>query len=193
MNSETNSGHCAQTELVAVYAVRALPARDAAALEAHISTCPICQAELAGLRAVVESMTEWPTDVLRPAASLWGRLAQRITAETGAQPSLPRAGVWAEPEWHEAAPGISCKVLARDGERNRVSMLVRLAPGIDYPPHRHAGVEELHLLAGELWINDRKLLAGDYNRAEPGSTDNRVWTETGCTCVLIASTEDFLG
>ena len=29
-------------------------------------------------------------------------------------------------------------------------MLVRLAPGAAYPPHRHAGVEELHLLEGEL-------------------------------------------
>ena len=29
-------------------------------------------------------------------------------------------------------------------------MLVRLAPGTDYPPHRHAGVEELHLLDGEI-------------------------------------------
>ena len=30
-------------------------------------------------------------------------------------------------------------------------------------------VEELHLLNGELWIDERKLFPGDYNRAEPGS------------------------
>jgi anti-sigma factor ChrR (cupin superfamily) len=77
-------------------------------------------------------------------------------------------------------------------ERHRVSMLVRLAPGVDYPPHTHAGVEELHLLDGELWIDDRKLHPGDYNRAEPGSGDQRVWSETGCTCVLITSTRDRL-
>jgi len=28
-------------------------------------------------------------------------------------------------------------------------MLVRLAPGAEYAPHRHAGAEELHLLGGE--------------------------------------------
>lgn len=65
-------------------------------------------------------------------------------------------------------------MLATDWERNRVSMLVRLAPGVAYPPHSHAGVEELHLLDGDLWIDDRKLYSGDYNRAEPGTADRRV-------------------
>ena len=63
----------------------------------------------------------------------------------GAGVSAPRR--LAEPEWEEAAPGISCKLLATDTEKHRVSMLVRLAPGAEYPPHRHAGVEELYLLA----------------------------------------------
>jgi anti-sigma factor ChrR (cupin superfamily) len=90
------------------------------------------------------------------------------------------------------APGISCKLLARDTERDIVSMLVRLVPGGEYPPHTHAGIEELHLLDGELWIDERKLYPGDYNRAEPGTGDKRVWSETGCTCVLITSTRDKL-
>jgi anti-sigma factor ChrR (cupin superfamily) len=131
--------------------------------------------------------------LLRPSASLWGRLAQRIAAETGGEalmPPTPRD--WKEPEWQEAAPGISVQLLATDTERDRVSMLVRLGPGVEYPPHSHAGVEELHLLEGELWIDDRKLYPGDYNRAEPGTSDKRVWSETGCTCVLITSPGDVL-
>jgi anti-sigma factor ChrR (cupin superfamily) len=73
-----------------------------------------------------------------------------------------------------------------------VSMLVRLAPNTSYPPHTHAATEELHLLDGELWINDRKLFPGDYNRGEAGESDVRVWSETGCTCVLITSHRDVL-
>jgi len=69
-------------------------------------------------------------------------------------------------------------------------MLVRLEPGTDYPPHCHAGVEELHLLHGELMIDDKKLYPGDYIRADAGSIDHRVWSETGCTCVLLTSTKD---
>jgi len=120
------------------------------------------------------------------------RLARCIAAETGRELVLLSKQQWSEPEWEEVAPGISCKLLATDTEKHRVSMLVRLAPGGDYPPHTHAGVEELHLLDGELWIDDRKLYPGDYNRAEPGTGDKRVWSETGCTCVLVTNTRDIL-
>jgi anti-sigma factor ChrR (cupin superfamily) len=71
-------------------------------------------------------------------------------------------------------------------------MLVRLAPGASYPGHTHAGVEELHLLIGELWIDERKLFPGGYYSAAPGTGDERVWSETGCTCVLITSIKDVL-
>jgi anti-sigma factor ChrR (cupin superfamily) len=151
-----------------------------------------CQTELEALRPVIESFVSWPTDVLRPSASLWGRLAQRIAAETGGAPIEATPQGWDEPAWEEVAPGISCKILAQDLNSHRVSMLVRLAPGTAYPPHRHAGVEELHLLQGELMIDDKKLYPGDYNFGEPGAVDSHVWSETGCTCVLITSTRDEL-
>jgi anti-sigma factor ChrR (cupin superfamily) len=192
MSSALDRNHCDQAEAVSAYAMQALPSSDVPALEAHISSCSQCRSELEMLRPVVNSFVSWPKDVLRPTASLQARLARRISAETGRAPVLPATRQWSEPEWEEVAPGISTKLLATDMERHRVSMLVRLAPGVDYPPHTHAGVEELHLLDGELWIDDRKLHPGDYNRAEPGSGDKRVWSETGCTCVLITSTRDRL-
>lgn len=133
----------------------------------------------------------WPTEVLCPQAPLWERLAQRLALT--AAPMAPASGRWMEPEWEAVAPGITCKLLATDMERDSVTMLVRLAPGTDYPPHRHAGTEELHLLDGELWIDQRKLYPGGYNRAEPGTADARVWSETGCMCVLITSTRDAIG
>jgi anti-sigma factor ChrR (cupin superfamily) len=181
-----------QSELLFLHAVRGLPSGEARAVEAHLAACATCRRDLATLGPVIDSFASWPTEVLRPATSLWPQLAQRIAAETGTQPYLPESREWIEPEWAQVAPGISVKLLATDRERNRVSMLVRLAPGTDYPPHTHAGVEELHLLQGELWIDDRKLHAGDYNRAEPGSADKRVWSETGCACVLVTSTKDAL-
>ncbi len=141
---------------------------------------------------MVERLVCWPADVLRPAAALHERLARRIAKETGKPSVQPSVRRWSEPEWEQVAPGIECKLLASDTEGHRVSMLVRLAPGAGYPAHTHAGAEELHLLDGELWIDGRKLLPGDYNYGEPGAGDDRVWSETGCTCVLITSTEDLL-
>lgn len=192
MSSAPDNNRCDQAERVGAYVLQALAQSEAAAVESHIAACPHCQQELETLRPVINAFVAWPTDVLRPSASLQTRLAQRIAAETGEQPVLPERSQYKEPEWDEVAPGIFCKLLATDTEKRRVSMLVRLAPGVAYPPHTHAGVEELHLLEGELWIDERKLYPGDYNRAVPGTGDKRVWSETGCTCVLVTSTEDRL-
>lgn len=183
---------CEESEATCAYALEALPASQSASAEAHIAACPECRRELESLRPLIGSFAAWPTDVLRPASSLSQRLALRIAEETGRQPMPPPAAGWSEPEWEQVAPGIECKLLATDTERSRVSMLVRLAPGASYPAHTHAGTEELHLLDGELWIDGRKLVPGDYNYGAPGGGDESVWSETGCTCVLMTSTKDML-
>jgi anti-sigma factor ChrR (cupin superfamily) len=183
---------CEWAEVVCAYALQILPASEVAAAEAHIAACPDCRREVESLHPVVDKFLAWPTDVLRPTTSLQTRLAFRIAEKTGKQPVLPPARRWSEPEWEQVAPGIECRLLATDTERHRVSMLVRLAPGASYPAHTHAGVEELHLLDGELWIDERKLFPGDYNYGAPGAGDERVWSETGCTCLLVTSPNDIL-
>lgn len=194
--STLHRDRCGQSEATCAYAAQALPASEVAAAEAHIASCSDCRRELESLRPVVDRLVSWPIDVLRPTTSLRARLARRIAEETGrgpVPPPEPAAGrQWSEPDWDEVAPGIDCKLLATDTARHRVSMLVRLAPGARYPAHTHAGVEELHLLDGELWIDERKLLPGDYNYGAPGAVDTRVWSETGCTCFLTTSTKDIL-
>jgi anti-sigma factor RsiW len=187
------SNRCERAELTYGYALQVLPASELAAAEAHIAACPDCQRELESLRPVVDRFVAWPADVLRPTTSLQARLARRIAEETRKEPVLPPARQWSEPEWEQVAAGIECKLLATDTERDRVSMLVRLAPGARYPAHTHAGGEELYLLDGELWIDEKKLVRGDYNYGAPGAADNRVWSETGCTCLLVTSTKDVLG
>ena len=187
-----NLHSCRMTELAGAYAVQALPPSEVAATEAHIASCADCRRELESLHPVVDQFVSWPTDILRPTTSLQTRLAHRIAEETGDSPVLPPARRWSEPDWEQVALGIECKLLATDTKRDRVSMLVRVAPGASYPAHTHAGVEELHLLDGELWIDERKLFPGDYNYGAPGAGDERVWSETGCTCVLLTSTKDVL-
>ena len=129
------------------------------------------------------SVAGWIMDLAR--LSVRSRAEERETL-------IPASASAAEPDWDHAAPGIFNRILARDTDNDRVSMLVRLAPGAAYPPHTHAGTEELYLLEGELFIDSRKLAPGDYYRAEAGSGDQHVWSETGCTCVLLTSTRDIL-
>lgn len=186
----SNRRTCAEIDAVYDYALDTLTAAERARVEAHLQGCAVCSAELAGLQPLVAGFDAWPTDVLRPSSAVWERLAERV----GIAPAdrTPSAEPWREPEWAEAAPGIFCKLLTRNPSTEQVTMLVRLLPNTAYPPHTHAGIEELWLLDGELWIEDRLLYAGDYNRGEPGTSDARVFSETGCTCVLITSARDIL-
>lgn len=184
---------CQQTDLVYGFAVGALTAKEANDFASHLATCTTCRGELNTLRPVIASFIGWPSDVLRPSVSLWDRISARIAAEPGRAALEPGSLISSRRfAWKEVTPGIECKVLATDPAADRVSMLVRLAPGMEYPAHRHAGFEELHLLNGELMIDDRKLAPGDYYRAEAGSVDTRVWSATGCTCVLMTSLQDEL-
>jgi len=180
-------------DLVYLFALRSLSPREMASVEAQILSCEDCQQEIETLRPIVRSFVGWSTDVLRPSESLWVRLAKRIATESATQPFVPPPlEAPAKPEWEEAAPGIHVKILARNTGIDSVSMLVRLDPGTDYPAHRHAGTEELHLLHGILKVDDRTLYPGDFIHSEAGSVDHRVWSETGCTCFLMTSTEDSL-
>jgi anti-sigma factor ChrR (cupin superfamily) len=186
------ANHCGEALRVAAYAIRRLGSGEVEVVEAHLAGCPSCRRDFEELRPVADYVAAWPADILSPDPALQGRLARRLGNDANFSAPPAPAAAWREPDWDEVGPGILCKVLANDAERRRVSMLVRLLPNAEYPPHRHAGVEELHLLEGELWIDERKLFPGDYNRAEAPSGDKRVWSETGCTCVLITSTDDIL-
>jgi quercetin dioxygenase-like cupin family protein len=196
---------CQESELACAYLLDAVAPEEISGIEAHLTCCARCQAELEAVRPLVPLFAYWPTDVLRPfGPRMAPRAASRLThvvedageaarlatdVEDGRAASRPS---WREPDWKQVAPGIECKILSNDEQTHTVSMLVRLAPGAKSPPHQHAGVEELHLLDGELWINERNLRPGDYNRSERGTRDRRVWSETGCTCVLVTSTDDLL-
>jgi quercetin dioxygenase-like cupin family protein len=192
MNSKPSTHSQEHLDLVFQFALQSLSPREMASVEAQILSCEDCRQELETLRPIVRSFVGWSTDVLRPAESLWGRLAKRIATEAGTQPFVPPLEAPAKPEWEEAAPGIHVKILAKNTGTDSVSMLVRLDPGTDYPAHRHAGIEELHLLHGILKVDDRTLYPGDFIHAEAGSVDHRVWSETGCTCFLMTSAEDNL-
>lgn len=128
--------------------------------------------------------------VLRPSESLWDRLACRIAAETGVRPLPAPTQQWSEPAWEDVAPGISFKWLAVDVTNERLTLLVRVAPTAHYPVCLRRAIRELYILHGELWINGRKCYPGEYNRTEASDAHPRLWSEPGCTCLVIAVFSD---
>src|SRR5882724_1916320 len=101
MSSALDKRRCNQAELVCLYALRALPASEMPIAEAHLCVCSECRQKIKALSPLIDSLVSRPPDVLRPSESLWGRLAQRIAAETGTEPVLPAKEPWSEPEWDE--------------------------------------------------------------------------------------------
>ena len=74
-----------------------------------------------------------------------------------------------------------------------VTMLIRMAPGTAYPAHRHGGAEECYVLEGDLHVGDDIVMhAGDYQRAEAGSTHPVQSTRGGCLLLLTSSLRDEL-
>ncbi len=96
-------------------------------------------------------------------------------------------------EWEATGlPGINVRRLHVDTAKQYVTMLVRMDPGASYLPHRHHDAEECFVLEGELRVGDEVLGRGDYQRAEAGSVHGVQSTETGCTLLILSSTQDRL-
>ena len=201
-------------ETCVLAALGALPPDEAAAFESHAASCPACRAERDSLAALAGELT-----ALAPAAApperLWSRIAARVATTAQAlvaandrprvQPwkawtasAAARAGLLTIPSddagWQATSvAGIDVRKLFVDPAADRVTMLVRMAPGSAYPPHRHATAEECFVLQGDLRVDgDTHMHAGDYQRAEEGSRHGVQSTDGGCTLLIVSSLHDEL-
>lgn len=55
---DDESDHAAVSELLGVYALNAVDAREASAVERHLPTCTTCEAELAAYRTIVDDFPD---------------------------------------------------------------------------------------------------------------------------------------
>jgi anti-sigma factor ChrR (cupin superfamily) len=201
-------------EACALAALGVLPPDEAAAFEAHAADCPACRTERASLAALAGELA-----VLAPAAEpperLWSRIADRVRATpqeqvAAAAPATvqPWKAWTASPEaragmltiaagdggWQATSvPGIDVRQLFVDPAADRVTMLVRMAAGAAYPPHRHATAEECFVLQGDIRVDGATHMhAGDYQRAEAGSRHGVQSTDGGCMLLIVSSLRDEL-
>ena len=195
-------------EQAALAALGTLPPPERAAYDSHLAECELCRQEVSALRAVVGDMAELAPQA-DPPERLWQRIAQRVAAERPARAeqatqswkhwhddaaaASPLAFVAAEGPWvATAVPGIEARKLFVDEKNDRVTMLVRMAPGSAYPSHRHAGPEECFVLQGDLRTGEVVQHGGEYQRAERGSVHPSQSTEGGCVLLIVSSLRDTL-
>jgi quercetin dioxygenase-like cupin family protein len=88
-------------------------------------------------------------------------------------------------EWRRfpEATGVEYKVLRKHPEHGGSTLLLRFAPGADYPTHRHPAGEEYFVLAGTLTDGAHTYRAGDYLYYAPGSV-HRPTSRDGCTVLV---------
>jgi anti-sigma factor ChrR (cupin superfamily) len=62
-----------------------------------------------------------------------------------------------------------------------------MVAGSTAPGHHHDHIEELYVLEGDCYCAGQCLHAGDYHRAEGGSTHGATFTEHGCLMIVHTS------
>lgn len=88
-------------------------------------------------------------------------------------------------------PGVNAKILCTDQARNTATILLKLPPGTRMPAHDHHGNEECYVVDGSVSLGAVRIGAGDFHRAGAGSHHGEVYTETGCTLLLVLDHADF--
>ena len=191
-------------ERAALHAVGALE-RDAAILYAtHLEVCEACRAEVESHRAAVCALGR-SLEPVAPPPSVKTRLATAVRAELDAAaiqkwkqwtPSAPGEAmtlVRGKDEWEATGVGgVEVRRLFVDKANDRLTMLVRMTAGTEYPAHRHAGVEECYVLEGDLYGTGWEMRAGDYQRLELGSVHGVQGTRGGCLLFIVSSMNDEL-
>ena len=202
-------------EKAALYSLSALPRDEAAAYEAHIANCPACADEVAALRSVLSDISLLAPRAT-PSSGLRSRVMKRLREHAARGASLDRSrfeeasrpwrtasataleagfsyALASEGAWQATGfPGIEARQLFVDTASDRVTMLVRMAPGTSYPSHRHTGREECYVIQGDLRAGGLRMNAGDYKFAEIGSIDTIQSTEHGCVLLIASSQHDEL-
>ena len=183
--------HVHLQQLCEAYALGVLDEDERRQLETHLqSGCDECTAKMAGLNRVITALG-LPAEPVAPPTELKKKILQQALqagSTAGTQIShLPFHFVRShEGQWQTLAPGVTTKILFADTQHGRTTMLLRMSPGSQLFSHRHEGTEELFMIEGDCISQGVPLSAGDYHRAEGGSTHSVTSTENGCLMLVIS-------
>ncbi len=187
-------------EMAPLYSLDLLSGPERQWVEQQAADCPELADELAEYRLAATAVP-YGAPVVPMAANLKERLFDRLELEPlDAQPSsvsaqsaslLPFLAVRSQDmEWQpHSVPGVEISIFHRDSMTRQMVGLLRAAPGVQYPRHRHATVEEIYMLRGDLIVENEVYGAGDYIRSQPGSI-HAPHTTDGCMFFFRTSMDD---
>ncbi|NJM75431.1 MAG: anti-sigma factor [Acaryochloridaceae cyanobacterium RU_4_10] len=193
-----NSEQYCFCDLAPLYALDLLNGPERNWVEQQIMEDPALAEELAEYERAVTALP-YGAPTVEIADNLKQRLFENLELdppETIAEVSVPQGPelFWTvraqEIVWQpHPVPGVEVSIFYTDPVRRRLSGLFKAEPGMQYPLHRHAEVEEIYMLSGDLIIGEQVYGAGDYIRSHPGSMHNP-HTSTGCMFFFQTSMDD---
>jgi anti-sigma factor ChrR (cupin superfamily) len=118
-------------------------------------------------------------------------LPEKLSAASERQQENPFLSIrFQDIKWQKhSVPGVEICIFYTDSLSKRVSGALKAAPGMHYPLHQHAGVEEIYMLSGDLRIGSEVYGAGDYIRSQPGSA-HAPKSHNGCMFFFNTSMDD---
>lgn len=190
--------------LAALRALDTIDESESRALEEKLQESPELQSELDAFEAAVGAIA-YTAPPVPLAPNLKHRLFQRIaelsptpTEEVNSQPVIPAAenntpSVIVRSQnvkWRKyLVSGISFANLYVDREKREFTCLMRLEAGVEFPLHRHGGVEEVFMLEGDLEVEGEVCYPGDYIRSFPDSIHGPV-SHNGCLLLVKSSLDN---
>jgi ChrR Cupin-like domain len=191
-------------ELAPLFSLDLLTAEERQWVEQQVIDCPELAAELEQYQLGVTAIPYG----LEP-AQLAGDVKQRLFDKLGLETSETSVAVQdqkspdsfspfmsvrsAELQWGphpHRCPKVQVALLHTDPVTRECVGILRAEPGLEYPAHHHAGVEEIYMLSGDLALAGITYYAGDYIRSAAGSTHPPAYSIEGCMFFFRSSMDD---
>ncbi|PWC56148.1 ChrR family anti-sigma-E factor [Azospirillum sp. TSO22-1] len=201
-------GHHPQDDLLFGYAGGGLREARSLLVATHLAYCPSCRERVAAFEAQCGAWFDETPSVSADGHldAILERLHGRLGAEPRASVPPPRprpATAEAVPEplrswldgpvrdrvWTAMVPGVWVSSWSR-GTGGSLARLLRMAPGVTVPAHRHEAAEMLLVLEGAFRDEYGRFRLGDLIQYEPGSDHHATGDEAGeCICLLLVEGE----
>ena len=193
-----NSVHYCFCDLAPLYVLDLLDEDERAWVEQQIIDTPELAEELTQYQEAAMALP-YSAEPVKLSNDLKGRLFNTLglappDAVSGVHetaPDHPLLSVrFQDIEWQvHPVPGVEISIFYTDPIARRMSGVLKAAPGMEYPPHRHVGVEEIYMISGDLRIGTEIYGAGDYIRSNPGSV-HAPRSQYGCMFFFNSSMSD---
>jgi anti-sigma factor ChrR (cupin superfamily) len=192
-------------ELTALYALDLLDASESSQIEALFLRESVLRSRLAVVQDALSALA-YAVEPMQPSAHLKERLFQRLQtnlskptvhdrvtdADASVEPGhlselqcQARQVAWVP----YSIPGVQWSQIHLDPDKREFTYFVQALGTIQFPAHRHAGIEEIIVLAGDLIVNNLTYQAGDRITSSVG-TVHQPATLQGCIILVRTSLDD---